>query len=520
MSPPKSILNHVLGPVMRGPSSSHTAGAHAIGTLARSLLGAPPVRAAVAFDPAGSYAACYRRQGADLAFAAALLGWPITDDRFSRALDEAATAGLNITFNVATLTGADHPNTVDLALTAEDGRTLQARAKSVGGGAVEITRLAGWPVRLTGEAHELLVEAESGAADRAAEVLSADGAALTPPEMQERGGLTLVRARRRSPPTPERLDRLRALAGVRAVWTAEPVYFPQPGQPLFQNAAEMVALCRERGLSLGEAALEYETALLDLAPEAVLEEIGRRLAIMRTAVERGLSDPPAMQLLEPSAGRIVEAEAAGRLAVGGLTTRAAARALAAMHTSSGRGVVCAAPTGGAAGVLPAVLATWQEERGLDADGSARALLAAGAVGLVIATRATFAAEVAGCQVEVGAAGAMAAASCVQAAGGTADQAADAAAVALQNAMGSVCDLVQGIVEIPCHTRNAAAAAGAFVCADLVLGGYANPVPLDETVDAVYAVGRMLPRELRCTALGGLAQAPSAKALTPRQATHI
>jgi L-serine dehydratase len=79
-------------------------------------------------------------------------------------------------------------------------------------------------------------------------------------------------------------------------------------------------------------------------------------------------------------------------------------------------------------------------------------------------------------------------------------------------MGSVCDLVQGIVEIPCHTRNAVAASSAFVCADLILGGYQNPVPLDETIDAVFAVGQMLPRELKVTALGGLAMAPSAQAL--------
>jgi L-serine dehydratase len=79
-------------------------------------------------------------------------------------------------------------------------------------------------------------------------------------------------------------------------------------------------------------------------------------------------------------------------------------------------------------------------------------------------------------------------------------------------MGSICDPVQGIVEIPCHTRNAVAASAAFVCADLTLGGYANPIPLDETIDAVYAVGRLLPRELKCTALGGLSLAPSALAM--------
>ena len=107
---------------------------------------------------------------------------------------------------------------------------------------------------------------------------------------------------------------------------------------------------------------------------------------------------------------------------------------------------------------------------------------------------------------------MAAAAIVEAAGGTARQAVDAAAIAFQNTMGSVCDLVQGIVEIPCHTRNAVAASSAFVCADLIMGGYHNPIPLDETIDAVYAVGKMLPRELKVTALGGLAQTPSGLAL--------
>jgi L-serine dehydratase len=107
---------------------------------------------------------------------------------------------------------------------------------------------------------------------------------------------------------------------------------------------------------------------------------------------------------------------------------------------------------------------------------------------------------------------MAAAAVVEAAGGSPGQALAAAAVSLQNTMGSVCDLVQGTCEIPCHTRNAVAASSAFVCADLVLGGYRNPIPLDETIDAAYASGRMLPAELRCTALGGIASTPSALSL--------
>lgn len=111
---------------------------------------------------------------------------------------------------------------------------------------------------------------------------------------------------------------------------------------------------------------------------------------------------------------------------------------------------------------------------------------------------------------------MAAAAVIEAAGGSARQACDAAAIAFQNTMGSVCDLVQGLCEIPCHTRNAVAASSAFVCADLVLGGYVNPVPLDETIDASFASGKMLPAELRCTAKGGLAMAPSARALARKR----
>jgi L-serine dehydratase len=144
-----------------------------------------------------------------------------------------------------------------------------------------------------------------------------------------------------------------------------------------------------------------------------------------------------------------------------------------------------------------------------------ALLAAAAIGIVIATRATFAAEVAGCGVEIGAAGAMGAAAVVAATGGTPSQAIDAAAISLQNTMAWPCDLVQGTVEIPCHTRNAVAATNAFLCADMVVGGYANPISLDDTIDALYAAGKLLPRELRCTSLGGLAATPSALRMTPR-----
>lgn len=510
---PISILNEVLGPVMRGPSSSHTAGPFFIGTLARALLGDEPASVTFAFDPGGSFAEVYHQQGSDLGFAAGLMGWTITDERFPRALDLAAEQGLHIAFVVERLPDIDHPNTVEIRMTSRSGQQLCAVAQSIGGGAVVFTQVGGWPVRLTGDAHEVLVVLEERAEAAVFTLLTQGSQALGQPLRQARNGQVLLHVRRRSSLEADTRSAVEALPGVNAVWTAPSIFFVQQGEPLFSSTADMIAMAQEHGLSLGQIALAYESALLGLPEAEVLAEIVRRFEIMRAAVQRGLGeDLPPMQLLRPSARQVYQAEAERRVAIGGPHTRAAARAMAVMHVNGGRGVVCAAPTAGSAGVIPGVLVTLAEEKGLSQERVALALLAASAVGLIVATRATFAAEVAGCQVEIAASGAMAAAAVVEAAGGSAHQAADAAAIALQNTMGLICDPVQGVVEIPCHTRNAVAAAAAFVCADLILGGYVNPIPLDEAVDAVYAVGRMLPRELKCTALGGLSLAPSALAL--------
>jgi L-serine dehydratase len=333
----------------------------------------------------------------------------------------------------------------------------------------------------------------------------------------ERGDEVFLSVTRLAPLSGEARARLDRVKGVLRIWSVPALFHVKRGETLFTSSAEIVRLARRRHWSLGRAALAYEAELLGLAGKAVLSEILSRYEIMADSVRQGLAGRGVrMKLLKPSAGRIYRAEAGGALPGGGFHARAAARAMAALHISNSGGVVCAAPTGGSAGVLPGVITALAEEKGLKGERLALALLAASAVGMVVARRATFAAEVAGCQVEIGVAGAMAAAAVIEASGGSAAQASDAAAVSLQNTMGSVCDLVQSMCEIPCHTRNAIAASSAFVCADLVIGGYKNPIPLDETIDAAYAAGRMLPAELRCTARGGLAVTPSALALRPKK----
>ena len=508
-----SIFNEVLGPIMHGPSSSHTAASFHIGSLVRSLLNDEPQTVRITFAEKGSYAEVYHQQGSDLAFATGLLGWPIIDERFFDALDEAHEAGMSLSFDVAVLGEDDHPNAIEICGISKGGREIRVNARSIGGGAIELRGFNGWQVMITGDAHDHLVEARRSVEEKIIEALTRDGKALGEPVLTERDDDALIAIQRLRPLGGDELDELKKINGVKDVWITRPIMFPKPGEPIFTSGEEIVRFAEKNGFTLGEVALAYEAALLGITKEEAIEEMWRRYNIMRDAVENGLNGQiRGMQLLEPSAQEIFNREKSGSLAIGGLHTRAAARAMAAMHVNSSMGVVCAAPTGGAAGTIPGVITTLAKEKGLDKDHVTKALFSASAVGLILAIRGTFAAEVAGCQVEIGAAGAMASAAVVEAAGGSVQQALDAAAISFQNTMGSPCDLVQGIVEIPCHTRNAVAASSAFVCADLILGGYQNPIPFDETINAVMEVGRMLPRELRCTALGGLANTPSARSL--------
>jgi len=505
-----SILNHVIGPIMRGPSSSHTAGPWRIGRIARDLLGSRPVEARFVIHPTSSLSVCYHDQGSDLAIISGLLGILLTDERFPEMLNLAPEMGLDARFELAPFPEADHPNSILILLRGEDGEQVALHARSVGGGSVEIASVDGNPVMIKGDRHVLIVKA---ALEYPADpVLSL----LQDWDIQARQSsgdqCRFFLASSCQEPAANLLESLRNLPGVSQVMKSRPVMAPLKGTELFEDCAALVALADERGWSLGQAGLAYEEALLGIPREELCREMELRLDVMLKAVERGLEDPTGMKLLRPTAAALLKSESAGSLLVGGPHLRAASRAMAAMHVNGSGGVVCAAPTGGSAGVIPGVLSTLILDFALSREQAVSALWAAGAIGLALDRRSTFAAEVCGCQVEIGAAGAMGAAAAVEAAGGTARQACDAAATVFQNTMGSVCDLVQGIVEVPCHSRNASLASMAFLCADMVMGGYENPVPIDETIDAVDSVGRMLPEELRCTARGGLALCPSARAM--------
>jgi L-serine dehydratase len=188
---------------------------------------------------------------------------------------------------------------------------------------------------------------------------------------------------------------------------------------------------------------------------------------------------------------------------------------ALMEVKSAMGIIVAAPTAGSCGGLPGAVIAAADAMGRSETDMARAMLAAGMVGVFIAVNSTFAAEVCGCLAECGSGSGMAAAALVTLAGGSARQAVDAASMAIQNVLGMICDPVANRVEVPCLGRNVLAAANALACANMALAGYDAVIPLDEVIATMDRVGRSIPMELRCTALGGLSITPASKAIENR-----
>ena len=212
------------------------------------------------------------------------------------------------------------------------------------------------------------------------------------------------------------------------------------------------------------------------------------------------------------AAKVAEAEARGQLLTGGYLAQVMAEALKTAECNACMKRIVAAPTAGSCGVLPAVLLPLWRSGAYDEEAICHALYVSAGFGQVVAARATLAGAEGGCQAEVGAASAMAAAALVELRGGTAEQCAEAFAMALTNLEGLVCDPVAGLVEIPCIKRNVIGAMNAVSCADMALAGVVGHIPADEVIDAMAEVGAAMSNDLRETGIGGLAGTPTGKAI--------
>jgi iron-sulfur-dependent L-serine dehydratase beta subunit len=150
-----SIFNDVIGPVMRGPSSSHSAAANRIGLLARDLMGGRIDLVTVQFDRSGSLATTHASQGSDMGLCGGLLGWDCRDERLPTADRRIRESGIDVRIEIGDF-GMAHPNTYRLLL-SHHGENHSLTAISTGGGMIEVTDIDGFPTAFDGGAHETLI---------------------------------------------------------------------------------------------------------------------------------------------------------------------------------------------------------------------------------------------------------------------------------------------------------------------------------------------------------------------------
>ena len=275
---------------------------------------------------------------------------------------------------------------------------------------------------------------------------------------------------------------------------------------MYSCFADVERTCAERGIGPARLFLENEMRLTGRSEKEIYDLMDARLTIMEAAANRALTGPLG------SVGGLIDglAQAQWNYAKGAQTlcgaflNRVMARALSCSEVNASMGRICAAPTAGSCGILPAVLLTMQEEYALPRRAVLDALLTASGFGAVVMKNATVAGAEGGCQAECGVAGAMAAAAAVQLRGGSLAQMLTAFSLTLVNCMGLVCDPVAGLVQVPCAQRNASQAVSALLAADMALSGQGFPIPADQVVEAMARVGRQLPIELKETAQGGIA----------------
>jgi L-serine dehydratase len=464
----------------------------------------------IEFDSNGSLASTHVSQGSDMGLFGGLLGWEAHDERLVNAAREIQQAGIKSSIRIVEY-GASHPNTYRIILKNKSD-SHQLIALSTGGGMVEIVEIDGASVSIAGDYFETLVYVngkEEAILGQIQDKFTAEnyklcrgiGASFIEIKTREFPDDNVYRAIKAIP----EVTNIRKLAPVLPVLSRNDVSVP------FITCEEMLQSSSSNTKELWELAQIYESARAGISENEVLEKMVTIVRIMRNSIRKGIAGTRFEdRILGHQSGGFQQQIRANRLLDSGMLNQMILYVTAMMEVKSAMGVIVAAPTAGSCGTLPGACMGATDFMDLEEKEIARGLLAAGLIGVFIAARSTFAAEEAGCQAECGVASGMAAAALVTLAKGSLLQAVSASSMALQNILGLVCDPVANRVEVPCLGKNVMAVSNALSCANMALAGFDQVIPLDEVIAAMDAVGRSIPRELRCTALGGLSATRTAR----------
>lgn len=275
---------------------------------------------------------------------------------------------------------------------------------------------------------------------------------------------------------------------------------------MYSTGYELLELTKDKGVKISDIVIEKECKLSNLDESEIVKKMKVNYEIMLSSSSLGL-DKSLISISGITGGdskKVNDYLNKNETICGSIINKAIARALSSSEVNASMGRICAAPTAGSCGIIPSSIITSAEVLNSSEKDIINALFTASGIGEIISKNATVSGAEGGCQAECGSAAAMAAAAIVELKKGTPEMSLNAAAIALKNIMGLICDPIAGLVEAPCAKRNASGAVNAMLSADMALAGVKSLIPFDEVVEAMYKVGKSLPVELRETALGGIA----------------
>ena len=520
---PGSIFNDVIGPIMRGPSSSHVAGGARIAELVRQSFQSPLKKVICDFDPTGALAASHTGHGTDMGFACGLMGISLENPDVDQYDKLAKERGLDIEYRILEY-GASHPGNYRIKAVAEDGSVHNWEAISVGGGMIEMQKFDGFNVKICGDFYELLVVVDLNKCTL--ECIEKELAKRLPENeflledtVGEKG---IINWKLACPLEKNILDELRVLPGVLDIVYLKPILPTRSSAHCdvpYLNAKQLLTYANEHPMQAWQYATLYESIRGNMEEQEVLAKMEDILTVMEQAVDQGLKGTSYdNRILGPQAYKIEEVESKGGLVPCDPLNAVIKSITAVMEVKSSMGLIVAAPTVGSCGCIPGTVIGLGRALNLSREEMVKGLMVAGLIGVFLSEAATFSAEVAGCQVECGAASGMAAAAVTQMMGGTIEQCVNAASMALQNITGLACDPVGNRVEVPCLGKNVMGGSNAIASANMVLAGYDAVIPFDETISAIYEIGLSLPLELRCT-FGGLGKTKTALGIYEKMEKH-
>lgn len=272
----------------------------------------------------------------------------------------------------------------------------------------------------------------------------------------------------------------------------------------YNSLEEIVRECQEKDLPFDEVILLDDMNERNVSREESIETMRGMWEAMKGAERNYDGSLQSRSGLVGGAGKTMRAYVeSGNTLCGPFVGKVMASALAMGESNACMKRIVAAPTAGACGVLPAVLVNYQKEKGTADEQIVRALYTAAGIGQVVAARAYIAGASGGCQAEIGTASAMAAGALTALGGGTPPQDTHAAAMALKNLLGLVCDPVGGLVEVPCVKRNVIGSVNALSAADMALAGIISRIPPDQVINAMREVGDQMHPSLRETGQAAL-----------------